>query len=316
MACVTIQTMRLPVSIALLVTAASAQPKLDSAKATEAAQASGLKRSIYMPEVFPCPAVTPAKTDPAKFRATGELAPFVLSVDAFMREGFEVPEAVALFGMNVLCGGRGSSPYSQYELAPRDPNIHAVSLELYDDTVIGVMIELETPIALDLAKVAKQYGPTRNIPGIHRASDGVAIAVETPAYRGQLMLRPDHRDPSKTGNVIYRRSPAIENLPDKFVTAADVTRLVELVQRPRPAAPGDFYGTLGVFDKAHSTETRDALLPAVAMRNVARAAITHEPFGKRRAVMKLEVTFARRITGRFARTRGVTFDGKRLVIER
>jgi hypothetical protein len=321
--------MRLAACILLLSTAALAD-KLDPAEATEAAKQRGLKRTIIMAEPFTCPPVAPSKADVAKFRDTSDLAPFALAIDGFLREDFGVPEAIAMFGEHVLCG-RFISTYTNYELAPRAKGLHAVALELYDDTLIRIEIELARPIAIDIDKLATKYGLFRKVPDIHRANEGISIAVTNAAFHGSLMLRTDPRDPTKFRSVIYRRTPAIEILPAKFQTAADVARLVKLTVRPRAPEPVRFFGTLGVFDKAHSTGTRDALSPAIAMRNVATAWIEHVALGERRAVQKIDVTFAKPITGDLAKAVGakakpgatidvpggtVEFDGLHLVITR
>jgi hypothetical protein len=314
-------------ALLLLATSALAEPKLDSTTALAAAKQRGLKQTMILPEPIACPTLPTATIDP-KLRATGELAPFVLSIDTFLRDDFEVPQAIALLGENVLCG-RSISTFRDYHLAPRDTHIHAVSLELYDDKLIGVVIELDSAVTLDVAKLSKKYGPMRKVPGIHRANEGVTIRAETPAFRANLYF--DNTD-TKVRRVIFRRTPMIEILPEKFQTAADLARLVNLALRPNAPEPVRFFGTLGVFDKEHSTPDRDAMLPAIAMRNVAKASIDHVARGERRAVQSIDVTFAKPITGNLAKALGakpvkpgatievpggtVEFDGLHLVIRR
>ena len=282
---------------ALSAVAYADEPKLDAVKELEAAKKRGLKQTVIVPNPFRCPTVAASTADLAKFRETGAMSVLSLGIAGFLREDFDVPEAVALLGENVLCSRRivGSS-YANYELAPRSKDIDSITLELHDGALIGVVIGLAKPISVDIAKLAKRHGTSRKMPNLHGPS-GDSIDAKTPAFSAQLMFEPDHADATKVRSVIYRRTPMIEILPDKFLAAADVARLVKLAVRPVAPEPVRFYGTLGVVDRTASTPDRAVMSPAIDMRNVAAASIARTKTGDREEVTSIDVTFAKAVTG-------------------
>lgn len=226
------------------------------------------------------------------------LAPFVVDPDAFLREGFGVAEAAALLGAPALCNQEPGSPFAELHLAPRDPAIASATLETRDGEIIGVVVRAESEAPVDLDALAKRFGKRRMLPGLHGPSSE-AFDVDTPLFRGMLVFqRAERGDPptaTRVREIIYRRTPMIEILPDRFTRADDVARLARLALRPRAPDAVSFFGTLGVFDR--KTGNAVSFLPAERMRNVAAAGLTVRTVGKQDFVETLHAKFATPLSG-------------------
>jgi hypothetical protein len=270
-----------------------ADKPLSALDALKAAQAAGLKATILVPYPAPCPTIGPPAGDLSRLEAKGALAPFVVDIDGFLRDDVGVAEAAALLGPAVLCNAEPGSGYANLHLAPRAANVRSATLETHDGELIGVVVEVEPPVVVDLVALSKRYGALRSLPGLH-GPGADALDPETKAFRGMLTFdRRDFADPlaaRKVHQIIYRRTSMLEILPEKFRTAADVARLVRLALRPKAPDSVAFYGTLGVFDKIAGDDV--SFLPAQAMRNVAFASITKTTVGKRHFVRSMKVTLA------------------------
>ncbi len=271
----------------------SADKPMTALEALKAAQAAGLKATILVPYPAACPSVAPPTGDLSRLEAKGALAPFIVDIDGFLRDDVGVPEAAALLGPAVLCNSEPGSGYAELHLAPRAAHVRSATLETHDGELIGVVVEVDPPIAVDLAALSKRHGALRSLPGLHGPGPDT-LDPETKAFRGMLMFdRREFSDPlgaRKVHRIIYRRTSMLEILPEKFRTAADVARLVRLALRPTAPDTVAFYGTLGVFDKIAGDDV--SFLPAQAMRNVAAASIGKTTIGKRHFVRSLKVTLA------------------------
>ncbi len=269
---------------------------MDSLAALYAAQDAGMKGTVIVANAVRCPELPAPTGDSALFVATGKLAPLQVSIDAFItREDMGVAEAVAAFGRPVMCNQAESSGYMDIFIAPRNAAVRSVYLETHDGDLIGIVMEYEKPVLVDVTELSRKYGAAKRFPGpmdSHEAG-GDSFSTQTAAFSGQLMFsHRDSRDPEsarQVHQVIFRRSAMVEILPAVFRTADDLVRLIALALRPQAPEPVRFYGTLGVYDK--TTGDHITFLEAVAMRNVENASIEKVTRDGRDFLTSVRVTF-------------------------
>jgi hypothetical protein len=269
------------------------RPIADAVTALRDARAAGLKIDILVNNPVRCPKIAKPTGDFAK------LGNPTLAIDpaGFQREDIGIAEAVALLGPPVLCSYSADFGHLDMYLATTAPNVRSVRLETHDDDLIGIGVDYDKPVAVDLAALAKRFGPARGVPGTSHGPRTDVFDANTPAFRAMLMFgRRDRSVPAGTvDGIIFRRTAMIAILPDKFQSAADLARLARLALRPRAPDTVGFYGTLGVFDGI--TGDRVAFRPIPEMRNVAHATIDKRTVGKRHLVRAVSATFAKPIAG-------------------
>lgn len=272
------------------------------------AHAEDPRKLIGVPHEVPCPAIARPTGDPLRLAAK---TAGIVDPDGFLREDIGIAEAVALLGKPSLCDHEATSAYMDMFLMPKDAGARSIELETKDDALIGIVIEFDPPVGVDVTKLRKKYGRQRFLaaPDDSFEAGGATFDVTTAAFTAQLMF--SHRssqDPEtawKVHQVIYRRSALADSLPEGFHTQADVERLIGLVLRKRAPAPVDFYGTLGVYDKT----VGDAISfgKTLPVRNVARAAMEKRSHDGRDFVHAVTVTFKKPIdVAKPAAIKGVT----------
>ncbi|HRI64237.1 MAG TPA: hypothetical protein PK156_08360 [Polyangium sp.] len=306
-------------------------PVLDSLSALKAAQAKGLKVSLLVPYPVHCPHIEAPKGDVGVFKAKGKLADLVIDMEAFVRTELGVPEVVAIFGEPVLCNDGAVPGYLNMHLAPRDPAIQQVTVETHDGDLIGLVVEYEKTVTIDIAALESRYGKSERTmaPLDSFEAGGDAFSFDGKAFQARYIF--SHRKRSEPLNArevyqyIFRRSSMIEILPDGFRSADDVARLIALALRPRPPEPVAFAGTLGIYSPP--VNGRIAFGTAPPIRNISSAAVGLRDEGTRKFVTTLEATFQSPIAGdaqAFVRALGnrlglappkVTDDGKRKQLE-
>ncbi|MBS1117949.1 MAG: hypothetical protein H6Q90_177 [Deltaproteobacteria bacterium] len=269
------------------------------------------RNSVGVPHPVPCPTVAKPKADPKLLAATGSLAGLLVDPDGFLRPEIGIAEAVALLGDPVLCDHAASSAYMNLFLLPRSPGAQRIELETKDDALIGIVVELDPPVTVDITALTKRHGKPRLMPAPPDSSEpgGNRYARTTAHFTGQLMFRHRRGDEPAAGwkvhQLIFRRSALADELPEGFHTAADVDRLIGLALRAAPPAPVDFYGTIGVVDKV--TGDHISFGPALPVRNVASASIEKRTRGGRDYLHAVTIKFAKPIAiGSPAKLTGVT----------
>ena len=269
---------------------------IDSGEATRAAKAAGMKASLFVPHPVRCPAAPPAKGDPARLEAKAELTRLLVEPDGFLRQDVDVGDVISMLGPAVLCNRTPGSTYMDLHLAPRHSSVHAVTVETHDGEMIGLVVEYEPPVVVDMQRIATRYGAPRAMPGpldSHQAG-GHSFSPKNAAFSATLMFsHKDRADPLtawQVHRILFRRTAMVEILPDRFRAVADVARLVALALRPRAPEPVGFYGTLGVYDK--TVGDRITFRAGLPERNVASASIEKRARDGRDAVHAVDVTFA------------------------
>lgn len=254
----------------------TAGERLDPRQALRDAQAAGMKTSIMVPYPVRCPELPPPRADAAALAARGELAGLLVDIDGFLREDVGVSEAAALLGRPVLCDKRPPGRYLNLYVAPRLPGLRSAMLETCDGELIGLLLELEKPVPVDLTALERKYGPSKRgmPPRDSREAGSDDLAIENPAFRAQVMLsHRAHADPPgarQVHRVILRRTARLRILPEGFRTEQDVARLLALALAERAPDPVEFAGTLGLYSQP--VNGRIAYGSALPVRNVDRAA--------------------------------------------
>jgi hypothetical protein len=278
------------------VDAAPKQEKpLDSVAATKAAQAAGMKASLFVPNPATCPTVPKPTGDATILQAKGKLAGLVVDIEGFLRADVGVPEAVALLGAPVLCNRSQVAGYFDMHLAPSVANVHQVTIETHDGDVIGIVVEFEKPVTVNVAALEKPYGKSRKTPGpldsFEAGSD--VFSHQNSAFQAQLMFaHRDHKDPPtarQVHQIIFRRTSMVQILPDGFQSTPDVVRLVTLALWKKAPEPIAFAGTLGLYQKP--VNQRMTFGEAIPIRNVQSAAIGVRPVSDREFLQLLQVVF-------------------------
>ncbi|MDB4994817.1 MAG: hypothetical protein JWM74_2249 [Myxococcaceae bacterium] len=219
--------------------------------------------------------------------APGPLEGLVMDLEAALRADVGVPEAIAFFGLVASSRRDASSPYAGLHLTPRHAGVHAVTLETKDEALIGVVVEYDPPVLVDVVALGERWGAASEgpaAPGGHAPGPDI-FNLDTADFRAQLMLDRrvwgEPRTARQIHRIILRRTPMIEILPDAFRSQGDLVRLLVLALTPVAPAPVGFYGTIGVAQRGQGTRTHFA--PPVysggtfvpTNRNVTRAWIDH-----------------------------------------
>jgi hypothetical protein len=278
-----------PVASAPPSSSAAPTEKLDALTALENAKTLGMKETTIVPHPVRCPGIAPPSHDTSRMTAPDLL----VAIDAFLSEDMDVPEAAAILGAPALCNQSELSEYSEYHLAPKPPNLHAAALETKSGALIGIQIELEKPIVIDMTALQKRYGrPTRG-PAHSFEAGSDNFSVTNAAFSAQLMFSHEkHTDPltaRKVHRAIFRRTPMLEILPDDFKTESDVVRLVALALAPSARDAVSFAGSLGVY--AEPVDGKITFQQARTDRNVAKAIATVRSAGMTNYTRALDVTF-------------------------
>lgn len=258
-----------------------------------------------------CPPIAAPKGDPAKLAARGALAGLLVDLEGFLREDMGIEEAVALFGKPVMCDGRGDKfGYRDLQLLPVSPDAHAIRIETRDGAMIGIVMEYDPPVSVDMTSLTKRFGTPRMLPPPEDSFDpaGNTYEVTTPAFTAQLMFSHQTRDDTdkawKVDQLILRRSAVANRLPEGFTSAADVDRLIKLTLRAHPPDTVVYFGTIGIVDKR--TGDHISFRRGLAIRNVKSASMEKRTVGERDLVHAVTVTFTRPIEiGKAAEIAGV-----------
>lgn len=166
------------------------------------------RKSVGVPHEVPCPAIAKPKGDPKLLAAPG----LGISAEGFLRADIGVPEAVALLGKPVLCND-GDNGYLDMYLMPVPAGVLRIELETHEGALIGIVVELDPPVAVDVAALRKKYGKSRILPAPDDSFEpaGAVFDVSSKAFTAQLMY--SHRKHGeadtawKVTQLIYRRSP-------------------------------------------------------------------------------------------------------------
>jgi hypothetical protein len=265
------------------------------------------RKSVGVPNPVTCPAIAKPAGDPKALAAPGLL----VSPEGFLRADIGLPEAVALLGQPVLCNDSPQFGFMDMYLMPIAPGAERIELETHDGSLIGIIVELDPPVAVDVAALRKKYGKQGLLPAPEDSFEpgGAVFDVATPAFTGQLMYR--HRkggEPDtawKVSEIIFRRTSLADSLPEGFHTEADVDRLVALALRMAPPDTVELYGTLGVFGGFDGNRVKLGM--TLPVRNVKAATMERRHRGARDLVHSLSVTFSKPIpVGKPAKIAGVT----------
>ncbi len=275
--------------------------RLDSVAATQAARSKGLKVDLFVPYPVSCPIVDKPKGDSKLLAAKGNLAGLQVDMEGFLRADMGIAEAVELLGVPVLCNDGAVPGYLDMHLAPRDPSVRQVTLETHDGELIGVIVELENTVTVDMLALEKRYGKSRTMPGPHDSFEAGSdvFDVDGSAYRAYFSFA--HRkfsDPPQARQVheiIFRRTPMIEILPEGFHSVSDVARLIALTLHSTAPEAVDFAGTLGLYNKP--VNRRVEFGSPLPIRNITTAAVVLRDAPPREFVQSLEVTFKSPIAG-------------------
>jgi hypothetical protein len=240
--------------------------------------------------------------DPSALAASpGPLAGLVMDLEAALRADVGVPEAVALFGPPAQCDRSPGSPYAGMRLAPRHRGVHAVTLETKDEALIGILVEYDPPVTVDIVALAERWGRPGEGPAMPGgwAPGPDTFHLDTAHFCAQLLLErrawDDPRTARRIGRLILRRTPMIEILPDSLSTQGDLVRLLALALTPVAPDPVAFYGTIGVAQNGPGTRTHFAPPTyggsgtAPMRRNVTRAWIDRVTVDGRNRVKAMRV---------------------------
>jgi hypothetical protein len=209
-----------------------------------------------------------------------------MDLEAALQPDVGIPEAIALFGPPRVCRSQGAS-YLGMELAPRHAGVRSVALETKDGALIGLLVEYDPPVPVDIVALAQRWGTASTGPaGPGGGGPGAdTFNLDVMHFRAQLLLDRRVRDDPPTARLIHRvivrRTPMIEILPECFRSQGDLVRLLVLALQPIAPPPMAFAGTIGVAKSGSGTRT-DFAPPAYAggpfvppQRNVSRAWIDH-----------------------------------------
>ncbi len=288
--------------------AAGAAPVDASAGPHASSDGGGRALGIFVPHPAPCPNV--AAGDPLRLAARGARAGLVVDVDGFLRADVGIPEAVALLGRPALCNQEPGSGFVNMHLDPRSPGVRGVTLETHDGDLIGVVVELDPPVPVDLTELVARWGTPRAMPGPHDAFEAGSdvFSPKTKDFGAQLAFaRRGARDPitrRAVHEIIFRRTAAVELLPETFAAEDDLVRLVALALRDRAPEVVRFAGTIGVYNPPVGDRVT---FDPVARRNVTSSWIDKQTVGKRDYVQSLHATFGAAVPvvpARFAKAVG------------
>lgn len=194
------------------VVAPLAPAELDALQALYDAWDAGMKGTILVPHPVRCPEFR-ANANGQPLVARGALSGLLVSIDGFLREDMGVEEAVAALGRPVMCNGERGSGFLDLYLAATAPGANRVELETHDGALIGVVVELEKPVVVDVTALSRTYGAARRLPGpmdSHEAGSD-AFSVKTSAFTAQLIFahreRSDPESRRQVHQIIFRRSP-------------------------------------------------------------------------------------------------------------
>jgi hypothetical protein len=223
--------------------------RLDSMEALRQAQANGFEGTVIVPHAARCPAVAAPTSATNPLVATGALAGLVVDVDGFLRADVGVPEAVAALGRPALCNHEPGSRYTNMYLATGAANVRQATLETRDGELIGLVLEFEAPVTIDLEEFRRRFGAGRMGVGSEHLPPDHVFEAKSPAFVASFSLgRGARKAPAGSVlRVIFRRQAAHTILPDRFETADDLVRLAALALGSRAPDPVGFFGTLGVF---------------------------------------------------------------------
>jgi hypothetical protein len=188
-----------------------ADEELDSLGALHAAQDAGFKATIILSRAVVCPTVPSPTVNPSPLRATGAFAGLLVSPDGFLRADMGAPEAIAVLGRPVMCRRDPGSTYLDLYAAPSAANVEDAYVETHDGELIGVVVELRQPLAVDMTALTRRYGAPRTMPGpmdSHQAGSNV-YDVTAGAMKATLAFaHKDRADPPTAWmvhQIIFRR---------------------------------------------------------------------------------------------------------------
>lgn len=176
------------------------------------------KRDSASAHSFPCSPTAAPRADWRGLAARGRLSGLAVDVDALVRPSVGVPEVVALLGPVATCTSQGNG-FADLELAPRLANVRAATVETHDGDLIGVVVEYEAPVSVDLTTLSARYGrPSAgpSAPDSFRPGDE-RFVWSTPTFDAYMLLSHDGwSDPPRrlaVTRLIVRRTPRGEGAP-------------------------------------------------------------------------------------------------------
>jgi hypothetical protein len=233
------------------------------ARPADAPPAPRMKVEIMVPYPEPCPAIAAPTGDPHALAARGTSANLGVDIDGFARVDLGVPEAVALLGQPVLCNHDPKSRYADYYLAPVLDAERYVRLELHDDELIGIIVDVDPPVVVDITALRARFGKGRFVrpPEDSFEAGGEAFELSTPDVDARFAFsHRDHGDPDdawRVHQIIFRRHAKASSLPATYSHADDVARLIAFVLHRHARDPIDFVNALDArrnVAKAHVAE--------------------------------------------------------------
>lgn len=175
-------------------------------------------------------------------------------LECFRQPGFETAEAVAIFGA-VSRVDRRSSGFDDLVLwaRPSLPGVREITLETRSGELIGLMVDLETPVLLDVEALGRRFPPLGRAPApidsfdpeLHR------ISIEDPSFKSYALYSAEDWDAPLTARpilrVLMRRFAQFRDVPRSWNTADDLARLVPLLLYRLAPTPIELAGHLGVW---------------------------------------------------------------------
>lgn len=206
------------------------------------------------------------------------VAELVQWIGDLARPEFGVAEAQRQFGGALRPLRPPSDGYQDLEVvSPR--GLARVVLETHLGELIGLQLEFaDKQRFLDEGKLRRALGVGKRgvAPVDSLLPQPYNFSLKKEHYLLMVVVQPG--EPGGVGkaksfavrNLIIRRIPGEEIVPDRWDTEDALVALVRLVLRPRPLPPATLYGSLGIF----SSETpNQVVLERVGMRNVAETKI-------------------------------------------
>jgi hypothetical protein len=276
------QARRAVLVVATLAAQASADgyKKLDSVKALASAKAKGLRLDVVVPYPVVCPKISKTSVDLSGLKA--ETTGLGFSLEALLRDDIGIAEVVAVLGPPVLCDHQDDSPYLNMYLATKANN---VEIETKDGDLIGVVVQLDKPLTMDLKTIAKTFGA----PVDYRK--GLSARFDTAAFAGGLLISTDAKptaSSARVSEIILRRTSKLRTLPRSYTSEADVARLVAMSSAIKPMRIADYWGPIG--------EPLGGELKTFPDRsNLSKATLRERKLGKVEVLRAVEISFAKPI---------------------
>lgn len=183
---------------------------LEREAAQAQARARGMKSQILVPSPVKCPEVAEREFAANPLLPTGPLAGLGVDVEGFLSGEHPLDLVVTTYGPPALCNN-SEGRLMDIHLAPRGPNIAGVEIETDDLRVIGLVIELERPVAIDGAELTRRFGAGRDRRGgPHVPHESREFTVSAGDARGTLIIKRGAEDDGsgelQVDQVIVRRA--------------------------------------------------------------------------------------------------------------